>query len=108
MLWVSRRVISPVSSADVLGPLLVRGLLLASLISNDALLSRTAVLRPWHAGLPAVLPTHVLLALEVVFFWHDNPGLHFNADDNVLKPNRVPDRKSRSLDGSICNAVQHG
>lgn len=108
MLWVSRRVISPVFSADVLGSLLVRGLLLAPLILNNALLSRTAVLRPWHSGLAAVLPTHVLLAFEVVFFWHDHPGSDFNADDNALTPNGVPDRMSRSLDGWICSVAQHG
>ena len=50
--------------------LIVGGLISTLIVSHDALLSFAAVLRLPHAGLAAVLTTHILLAFEVVFLGH--------------------------------------
>jgi hypothetical protein len=75
LLRVAGRVIPSVFSAHMLRLRLVRRLLLTSFVSNDTLLSRTAILGLWHTRLTAVFPTHVLFAFEVVFLWHDHPAL---------------------------------
>jgi len=67
---IPRRIIAPIFPADMLGPLFVRRLFLSLLVANDALLRRAAVFRFWHAGLTAMLAAHVLLAFQIVFFWH--------------------------------------
>jgi hypothetical protein len=54
----------------MLSPLFVRRLFLSLLVANDALLRRVAVFRFRHAGLAAMLAAHVLLAFQIIFFWH--------------------------------------
>ena len=67
---ITRRIIATIFPADVLGTRFVRGLFLPSFIANDPLLRRALVFRLRHAGLSAMLAAHVLLAFQVVFFWH--------------------------------------
>jgi hypothetical protein len=69
-LRITGRIVAPIFPADVLSPRFVRRLFLSLLVANDPLLRRASVLRPRHACLAAVPAAHILLAFQIVFFWH--------------------------------------
>jgi hypothetical protein len=74
-LRITRRIIAPIFSADVLSARFVRRLFLAFLVANDALLRWASVLGPRHAGLAAMLAAHVPFAFQIVCFCHfENSG----------------------------------
>src|SRR3978361_608000 len=69
-LRVARWIVTAILPAGLLSAGLVCRLLLASFVLDDALLRARSILWPWHPGLAAVFPAHVLTPFKIVRLRH--------------------------------------